>query len=703
MLVLLPLGVSAQSLRIGRLDNGGAYREDRILIIPKAGRAAALNRLHGQSGTRVRKVFPDLGNIQVLELPAGVSAPDIVQRYRQSGHVEVAELDILFHASALPDDPRFISGEQWNLNNYGQGGGLPHADIHAPDAWNILNSASNIVVAIIDSGVRLTHQDLAANLWTNPGEIPGNGIDDDHNGVIDDVHGINTVNDTGNPNDDYGHGTHVAGILGAVGNNDIGVSGVAWRVQIMPLKFLDNQGNGSLSDVLLCLDYARTNGAKVISCSFTVARAALSANQYQTLSNAFWSIRAAGIVVAAAAGNNGTDNDASAIYPASFGHDGMDNVIAVGATTRTDDMVYNYGATSVHLAAPGYEILSTYNSSDSSYFTESGTSMATPCVAGAVALLLAEFPGLTYRQIIDRLLGTVDLLPSLAGRCITGGRLNLARALSGGFTIQPASYSWVPTNGMTSITLANDGVSTARPLPFTFQFGGRDFTNLYVGANGIIGFTNSGLNLTGNMDMPTTAAPNAIICPYWDDLNPAAGGSVWVGTAGTAPYRAAVVSWVDVPHTITSGGQNRFTLQAILHESGQIAFQYAQVESGNSQRTMGRSATIGVEDFAGAVAAKYSYNGDLALVTNNQAMLFVPHGSTLPTPTLTRLGSPPGNQFQLSVTAQIGSRCIIKASDDLVSWLSLATNVIPSSGVWNFTDTNVNAHFHRFYQTASDQ
>ncbi len=251
---------------------------------------------------------------------------------------------------------------------------------------------------------------------------------------------------------------------------------------------------------------------------------------------------------------------------------------------------------------------------------------------------------------------------------------------------------------MTSITLANDGVSTARPLPFTFQFTGRDYTNLYVGANGIIGFTNSGLNLAGNMDLPTTATPNAIICPHWDDLNPAAGGSVWFGTVGIAPYRAAVVSWVDVPHTVTAGGQTRLTFQAILHESGQIAFQYAQVDSGNAQRTLGRSATIGVEDFTGAVAAKYSYNGDLALVTNNQAMLFMPHGSSLPTPTLTRLDGPQGGQLGLRVTGQPGLRCIIKASDDLSSWAGLATNVIPVGGVWNFVDATTSAHLHRFYQ-----
>jgi subtilisin family serine protease len=693
--LLLPLIASAQDPVIVRPPDGPAYREGRILVIPKAGRAAALGRFHNQTGARLRKVFPRLANIQVLELPQGLSARDAIARYRQSGHAAVADLDYWIEASTSPNDPSFANGDQWHLNNLGQAGGLAGADIHATEAWSIRNSASNIIVAVIDSGIRLSHQDLTNNLWTNPGEIAGNGLDDDGNGYVDDVHGINTVGQTmsGNPNDDFGHGTHVSGIIGASGNNGVGVSGVAWKVRIMPCKFLDGSGNGSFADLVEGLNYAILKGAKVINLSIesSVSNAALS--------NAFESVRSAGIIVTAAAGNSGTDNDVFPKYPASFP---MDNIVTVTATTRTDDQAFNYGATSVHLGAPGVSIFSTRNLSDSSYTSDSGTSFAAPCVAGAAALLLAEFPGLTYRQIIDRLLGTVDPLPSLAGRCITGGRLNLARALSGGFTIQPTPYSWVPTNGMTAVTLANDGVSTARPLPFTLQFGGRDYTNIYVGANGIIGFTNSGLNLTGNMDMPTTAEPNAIICPYWDDLNPAGGGSVWFGTVGTAPYRAAVVSWVDVPHTITAGGQNRFTLQAILHESGQVAFQYAQVDSGNSQRTMGRSATIGLEDFTGAVAAKYSYNGDLASVTNNQAMLFVPHGSTLPTPTLTRPGGPQGSQFQLLVRAQVGSRCIIKASDDLSSWVSLATNVIPSSGVWNFTDTNMNAHFNRFYRAASE-
>ena len=693
LLALAPPAGLAQEPVIVRPPDGPAYREGRVLIIPKTGRGAALGRFHGQLGARLRKAFPRLANIHVVELPRGLSARDAVARYRQSGHAAVVELDYWIGASTSPNDPRFTNGDQWHLNNFGQAGGLADADIDAPEAWSIRNSASNIVVAVVDSGIRSSHQDLTNTLWINPGEIAGNGVDDDANGFVDDVHGMNAVGaGSGNPNDDFGHGTHVAGVIGATGNNGLGVSGVAWGVKIMSCKFLDRFGDGTLSDLDECLDYAVAKGAKVVNCSFESSVASV------TLSNAFLELRNAGILVVAAAGNNGTDNDVSPRFPASFP---MDNIIAVTATTRTDDQAYNYGATSVHLGAPGVSILSTRNQSDSHYTSDSGTSYAAPCVAGAAALLLAEFPGLTYRQIIDRLLATVDPLPSLAARCTTGGRLNLANALAGGYAIQTAAYSWVPTNGTTSIMLADDGVSTARALPFPFPFGGRHYTNLYISANGLVGFANVALGATGNMDLPTTATPNAIICPLWDNLNPAAGGSVWFGACGVAPYRSAVVSWVDVPHFVTTGGQTRFTFQVLLHESGQIAFQYASVQNGNPTYVRGLSATIGVEDFMGAVAAKYSYNGTPATVINNQSMLFIPRGNTGPQPLLTRLDGPHGGPFELRVTAQVGSRCVIKASDDLSSWTSLATNVIPSSGLWHFTDPTTGAHLQRFYQAAS--
>lgn len=692
------LGI-AQSPPVQRPADGPAYRDDRILIIPKAGRAAQLGRFHGQIGTRLRRAFPNLGNIHVIELPRGISAKDAVARYQHSGHVTTAELDIMFQADAMPNDPRLVNGDQWHLNNFGQGGGLSDADIDAPEAWNVQNSASNIIVAVIDTGIRLTHQDLAANLWTNPGEIAGNGVDDDGNGIVDDVHGINAtnaVNNTGIPNDDstVGHGTHVAGIIGAVGNNGLGGSGVAWRVKLMACKFLNQDGQGSLSGLLDCFDYAKAKGAKVVNCSFTVSPGDLLPQELTIFSTAISSLQSNGIVVVAAAGNSGANNDVSPNYPASFV---MDNVISVAATTRTDGLWFasNFGATSVHLGAPGASILSTRNRNDADYDLLSGTSMATPCVAGAVALLRARFPSFTHQQIISRLLGTVDPIPALAGRCTTGGRLNLARALgTGDFTNQPIAFSWVATNGMTPLTLTDNGVSTALALPFPFSFYGRDRTAIFVGANGLIGFTNTGLGVSVNTDLGVVTAPNAMLCPFWDNLNPALGGRVWFGTDGVTPNRRAVVTWADVPQADTSGGQTRFTLQAILHEGGRIAFQYLNVATGNLSYVFGNSATIGVEDDTGSLVSRYSFNGFPASVTNGQAILFVPQGTPLTQPVLTPL---PG-QFQFRVTGQPAERCVVRASDDLVNWTNLATNNIPASGAFSFMDTNAGANPRRFYQ-----
>ena len=692
---LLP-DAAAQLPRVARLKDGTAYREDRILIIPKADRAASLGRFHSQSRARVRKMFPGMGNIHVLELPAGVSALEMVNRYRQSGEVESADLDIMLTACGLPNDPRLVNGEQWHLNNFGQSGGVFGADMHAAEAWDIQNSASNIIVAVIDSGIRRTHQDLAANLWVNTGEIPGNGIDDDRNGAIDDVNGVNTTTATpsGNLTDNFGHGTHVAGVLGAVGNNGIGVSGVARHVKIMACRFLDDGGNGYLSDLIECLSYAQARGAKVINCSFEVAQGQLSASDFSTMSNAFWSLRSAGIVVVTAAGNTGLNTDASAVYPACFD---IDNIISVMASSRSDTYLgYNYGATTVDLAAPGLEILSTYNRSDADYFSMSGTSMATPCVAAAAALILAKFPNLSPQQVIRRIKETVDPLPAFAGKCATGGRLNLARAFSGGFGIHPGTYSWVPTNGMTSLTLTDNGVS-AQVLPFTFRYGGKNYTNLFVGANGVLGFVNLSLANTSNTDLPLSATPNALICPMWDNLNPAAGGNVWFATLGTAPNRSAVVSWVDVPHFVTTGGQTKFAFQAILYENQNIRFQYAKVNAGNPSYVQGLSATIGLEDFMGGVAAKYSYNGS-SVVTNSQSILLIPDGRPGLLPTVEYVSSTPGSGYQFRVTGPPAERCIVQTSSNLVSWTGLITNLIPDNGILAVSEPLDAGPVRRFYR-----
>jgi subtilisin family serine protease len=448
-------------------DGPASFRPDRILVKPKRGTALpALEVLHQATGCRVQRHFSAIGNWQVLQLPPEAEVKKFIARYHQSGLVDDAEPDFIVQALIEPNDFRFGDGSLWSLRNTGIYGGVPGADIKAPQAWDTLNNASSILVAIIDSGVRATHEDLAPNLWVNPGEIPGNGIDDDGNGYVDDVHGINTLLNNGNPDDDYGHGSHVSGILGAVGNNGVGVVGVCWRVQIMACKFLDAHGDGSISDAVKCIDYARNKGAKIINASW-----GSTTFTSQALYDAIASARDAGILFVAACGNSQGNNDVEPLYPASYD---LDNIIAVAATTRTDDLAVfsNYGATKVDLAAPGSPIFSCWSNADNAYQYFEGTSMAAPHVAGACALLQALRPNENYQQIIQRILDTVDPLPSLAGKCATGGRLNLWKAVIGG-SLPP----------VTTVTVTDANASRVGPDPGEFIFTRAGSTNTALTVN----------------------------------------------------------------------------------------------------------------------------------------------------------------------------------------------------------------------------
>jgi subtilisin family serine protease len=671
------------------------HRADRLLIEPNpAADPVALDALHRSLGARIRNQLGDHGEAQVLEVPTTSDIPTLIDRYLDSGLILRAEPDYILRVNRTPNDPGF--GNQWSLRNIGQTGGVPGADIDAVRAWDTLTSAENVIVAIIDSGIRYTHEDLAANMWVNPGEIPGNGIDDDGNGFIDDVHGINAIDNTGDPMDPSGHGTHVAGIIGAVGNNNRGISGVAWRVQLMALRFIDHTESGATSDAIQCIDYARIHGAHIINASWG------GASRSSFMESAIRRARDAGIIFVTGAGNDTIDMDESPVYPGSYN---LENIVVVTGTTDSDQLAWysNYGANSVHLAAPGSQIYSTYGPTDTDYSHQTGTSMSAPLVAGAFALLRARYPDETYRQLIDRLLAAVDPLPSLQGKTITGGRLNLHRALGpslqaafsaspvageppltvqftdqtlgtvtsrtwdfgdgsplssatnpvhtyehpGFYTvtlsvgdanrqtslatesiavvpnyrIEPASYQWIDPSAMPTLSLSDDGVSPPQSLPFTFRFYGRDHTQVHVGANGIAGFVNQGLDNPHNTDLPNPDAPNAILCPYWDDLNPAAGGTIHIGTIGNIPDRRVVFSWVGVRHK--SVPPTELTFQVVLHESSnEILFQYQQVRPDRSQGA-GRRATIGIEDHSGHVAARYSYMGS-TLLANSQAIRFVP-------------------------------------------------------------------------------
>lgn len=413
--LLQPLGneVHAAGAEDG-LPLVSTHHPERILVMPKAdANMASLPSFHAARRVKRLQTFPGVGGLQVLQLPPGETVASLIAKYQESGLVEYAEPDYSRTLALSPNDPNYANGALWGLHNTGQGGGTPDADIDAPEAWDVLTDAGNIVVATLDTGIRRTHEDLAANVWTNASG-----------------YGWNALASTSAPADDEGHGTLVAGILGGVGNNGKGVAGVAWRVQIMACKCFNGQRVGYDSDIIACLEFARSNGARVINASLG------GAGFSHSLSNALWHAREAGIILVASAGNDAINVDLQPQYPACYD---LDNVVSVAASTRTDALwgLSNFGATNVDLAAPGHQITSTFFINDSFYLSASGTSLAAPHVSGAIALMLAKYPAETHQQIIARVLNAVDPLPSLAGKCATGGRLNLRNALSPPIRLTP--------------------------------------------------------------------------------------------------------------------------------------------------------------------------------------------------------------------------------------------------------------------------
>lgn len=420
---------------------------DRYAIEPKTGRevllhsvAMAADRLIilRHSGTledELRQFLEKLGLVlnrklrtplgYVAELPSyDIDAFDeiIDELNSRAGPVELAEPDYFVFPSLSSNDPRFQDGTLWALHNIGQNGGAVDADIDAPEAWDVRTDASSAIVAVIDTGVRYSHQDLTANMWINVAETAGDGIDNDANGVVDDIHGFDAFDQYGDPMDNDGHGTHVAGTIGARGNNGLGVVGVAWEVQLMALRFLGDDG-GLTSDAIDCIDYAREHGAEVMSNSWGGGGFSLALRQ--SIERA----RDDDIVFVAAAGNDAVNTDTDAHYPSAYT---LDNIVAVAATTRSDSLssFSNFGVGTVDLAAPGSSIFSTFANHDSSYTQLNGTSMATPHVSGVLALLRAQFTGDSYLALINRLLSGVDAVDALRGKCRSGGRLNLSNSLA---------------------------------------------------------------------------------------------------------------------------------------------------------------------------------------------------------------------------------------------------------------------------------
>ncbi|MCB0338106.1 MAG: S8 family serine peptidase [Bdellovibrionales bacterium] len=377
---------------------------------------------------------------------------ELVCVYSESGQEQICEENSTFNAFLTPSDTLYSQYQY-----------ADHALIGLPDTWGMETGSEQVVVAIADTGVQLNHQDLVANLWTNEDEIPNNGIDDDQNGYVDDIHGANVITGSGNPSDDHGHGTHVSGIVGAKGNNSLGVAGVNWNVKLMGVKFLGSSGSGTLYNAVKALDYARENGAQIINASFG------SPSQSEILRDAIQRLQDAGILLVVAAGNSGTNNDTKPQYPANYSFDNLLSVAAIDSKGKIASFS-NFG-NSVHIAAPGVGVASTYIGTQ--YALMSGTSMAAPMVTGLLALLKANQPSLSHVQLRDLILGSGVEEPSLKGKILTGRRIDAFRALTG----QTAPVALPPTNSP----------SGSQPNSLSINLEKNGFKNVKVNVSGPAG------------------------------------------------------------------------------------------------------------------------------------------------------------------------------------------------------------------------
>jgi subtilisin family serine protease len=361
------------------------------------------------------------GDLIRIKLPPGITTAEAIAAMGQDQRVAYAESnDVLhFQGEAAGEVPNDLDPKLWGFQNTGQTGGTPGADSRIVDAWKVTtgdSSANGPLIAVIDSGADLDHPDLVGNLWVNAGEIPGDGIDNDGNGVVDDIHGYDGGDDDGSPDDGVGHGTHVAGTIGAVGNNGIGVTGVNQKARLMICK-IDSGGRITTDGAIRAVLYASKMGADITNNSWGGSRLNKATED---------AYRASPALHIAAAGNNGADTDRTPFYPMGFD---IPNMVAVGATDHNDAKASfsNYGATSVDVTAPGKDILSTKNGGG--YHQLSGTSMASPFVAGVTGLIMSAYPDASHAEVKDRLINGSDKVAGLEGKSVSNGRVNAAKAL----------------------------------------------------------------------------------------------------------------------------------------------------------------------------------------------------------------------------------------------------------------------------------
>lgn len=460
-----------------RLEDGGEAHPDRLMAKLKPGNeslltpGSALAAVLADNGLSVLQTFSNLPRLLVLSvntpLPASAIAPDMairnhsrLARLKQAqakaqatGFFEYVEFDFIRRINRAPVDPFFTTNRLWGLRNRGEDGGTPFVDIESEQAWDITVGNKDIVVAVTDTGIRYTHRELVDNMWKNTAETPANGRDDDGNGFKDDIHGIDAlVERGGDPMDDDGHGTHVAGTIGARANGGGSLVGVAWDVKLMALRFISASGGGSDSGAILCINYAITHKADVINASWG------GPGFSRSLLEAIDRCRIAGIVFVAAAGNESNNNDARPSYPASYG---LDNIVSVAAIDRTGNMASfsNYGSSSVDVGAPGVRIWSSTAEDDTSYEALAGTSMAAPHVAGIAALLRAVNRRVSFNDIKRFLAEGATPLPSISGNTVTGALVNAFGALR-----RQAGLPYTPPTIVVPPPAASPGSPTAADI-----------------------------------------------------------------------------------------------------------------------------------------------------------------------------------------------------------------------------------------------
>jgi subtilisin family serine protease len=669
------LALAAAVLLVAPASSAQRSQEPRVRILvgfdPGVGlnaQRAALKKADATANARLKPI-----RTFVASVPASEKARALAE-LRKDPRVRFAEADAVYAVDTLPNDPSF--GQLWGLNNTGQSvkfsSGTADADIDAPEAWSTTTGSSSVVVAVIDSGVDWHHPDLAANIWTNPGEsCPGcaaDGVDNDGNGYVDDVHGWDFVNDDNDPFDDHGHGTHVAGTIGAVGSNGLGVAGVNWNVQIMPLKFIAANGEGTADDAVRAILYATRMGAVVSNNSWGGEEFS------QALEDAIVDADAHGSLFVAAAGNSARDTDARPDYPSGFD---VPNVLTVGATDQNDVRAWfsNYGKRSVDLAAPGTNIYSTWPGG--SYRFLDGTSMAAPYATGEAALAKAAFPSASAVGLKTLLLRTVDPNASFAGRSSTEGRLNARSAVTCGSGAQV----WIesPSSGF--------DVDVGKPVAVTVlgaACGDPAGAAVELTADGEpVVLTPRGDGLYTGSFSPTAAGPVDLVATAT-----AGGASDSRSVSGTATSAPPIVPGGD-PVTVTvssPGDKARLTFDGTAGD--RVSLELGDVTIGTSCCSSASLSIVGPDGVALVAPSNFGTRGGFVdtrtlPLTGSYRIVVDPQGDSVGSVTLTLYDVPaddeaaiepgggpvsvettvPGQDAVLTFSASAGERVSLKLDD----------------------------------------